>query len=167
MQFCIVATDKFMRKVFQISIICLLFVFGVSSSLACICVSDSLNKRFRKVKAIFIGKITDDEPEDKSLIQNNKKGLIILEVVKSWKGVNKEFIGVDFDATDLGASCPTLYKFDEDKEYLVFAYGKELKVQMVCSDTTLISPEYNSTAQREIRQLDKFSFRFWSRVNPF
>ncbi len=147
----------------------LLFSLGVSTISACTCVSDSLAKRFKRAKAIFIGKVADkDDLENKSLIQNNKDGLIILEVVKSWKGVKKQYIGIDFDTSDLvGISCPIFYKFEEDKEYLVFAYKKELKVEMVCSDTFPVSSEYNSMTQREIRQLNSFSFRFWSTINPF
>jgi hypothetical protein len=159
-----------MKRVFQISVMVFLFSLGASMISACSCVSDSLSKRFKKAQAIFVGKATDDEPENKSLIQNSSntsKYVQILEVVKAWKGVKKEFIAIDFNTKNLGASCPTLYHFEDDKEYLVFAYWKELKVEMVCSDTTSISPEYNSTAQREIRQLNSFSFRFWSRLNLF
>lgn len=159
-----------MRSNFSILALLLLISFSNHSILACTCVSDSLNKRLKKASAVFIGKVPDEEPENNLLIQrfsasNNSKQ--VLEVVKSWKGVEKEFIAIGFDSANLSISCPILYNFKEDQEYLVFAYGKEFKVNMVCSDTLPIQPEYNSSTQREVRKLSSFSYRFWSRLNPF
>lgn len=165
-----------MKKVFQILIILVLLSSGVLTTLACSCVSDSLGKRFKKAQAVFIGKATDDEPEDNSLIQNSSnedKYSQTLEVIKGFKGVKKKFISVDFDVESLkkAGMCPTLYSFEESQEYLVFAYGNNYEVQTVCSDTWKIPKDKESLGYEQmqvyVKKLDNFWFRFWNRLNPF
>ncbi len=165
-----------MKKVFRIFVILVLISLTTSTALACSCVSDSLGKRFKKAKAVFIGKATDDEPDDNSLIQNSSnedKYSQTLEVIKGFKGVKKKFITVDFDVESLkkGGMCPTLYRFEEKQEYLVFAYGNDYEVQTVCSDTWKIPNDKESFGYEQmqgyIRRLDNSWFRFWTRLNPF
>ncbi len=122
-----------MKRFFQIFVIFVLISLATSASLACSCVSDSLGKRFKKAKAVFIGRATDDAPQDNSLIQNSSNDdrySQTLEVVKEFKGLNKRFINVDFDTESLkkAGMCPTLYRFEESQEYLVFAYGNNYEV---------------------------------------
>ncbi len=156
-----------MRKVFQFLTINLIISLGYSIAFACTCVNGSLSKRFKKAEAVFIGKITDFEDKDRPNIQNYQEGLPVLRVVKSWKGVKKENIAIDFaDFPKSSGTCPILYRFEDDKEYLVFAYGKELKVEVECSDTRLLKAEYDYTT-KEISRLDNFWFRFWTKINPF
>lgn len=156
-----------MKKVFQIFIFLFICNFGVAEILGCTCVLDSLSKRYKKAEAVFIGKIDKDIPENDSKIQNAKEGLPVLEVVKSWKGVKKEYIAIDFaDFPKSSGTCPILYTFEEDKEYLVFAYGKDLKVEVECSDTRHLKAEYDYTT-REISKLNSFWFRFWADVKFF
>lgn len=148
----------------------LLFVFLLNSSYltgyACTCVNADLSKRFKKAEAVFVGEVYEFEDADIPKIQNYQEGLPVLLVSKSWKGVKKELIAVDFNFKDFGGNCPALMKFEEDAEYLVFAYGKDLKVEVECSDTQKLQAKYDGTV-REISKLNSFWFRFWSRYKPF
>lgn len=116
---------------------------------------------------MFIGQIADIKSEPIANIQNYKEGLTVLDVKKSWKGVKKEFIAIDLDFDDAttGGMCSLLYKFEQDQEYLVFAYEKEkeLKVTVECSDTRKLESKYDWTA-KEISKLDSFWFRTKSRL---
>jgi hypothetical protein len=131
-------------------------------------VVDSLGKRFREAKVIFIGKAVDEEPTDTSVVQNssNYKFSQTLEVIKGFKGTKKKLINVSFDEEGLrkAGMCPTLYHFKEDQTYLVFAYGSNYEVRSVCSDTWAIpsdkeSPRYEVT-QVYLKKLDSLWFRF-------
>lgn len=156
-----------MKKGFQASLFFLLIFLGFKTSLACTCVLDSLSKRFKKAEAVFIGKVSEDTPEDVTQIQNAKEGLQILEVIKAWKGVKKEYIAIDYGNLPKSVgNCAIFYYFEKDTEYLVFAYGKNLKIEPVCSDTRALQAEYNDIT-REIGRLDDFWFRFRARLNPF
>lgn len=155
-----------MRKAIRILLFIFLFSFGNIAVFPCSCVSDSLSKRFKKAKAVFIGEMADFEDKDIPNIQNYREGLSVLYVVRAWKGVKKEYIAVDFNDEFSSGNCSILYRFEEDKQYLVFAYGKELKVERVCSDTRAIRDEYDWTI-KEISQLNSFWFRFWAKIKPF
>ena len=154
-----------MRKVIKILLFFSLFSFGNIAVFSCTCVSDSLSKRFKKAKVIFVGELTDYEKSDIPNIQNYRESLPVLYVVRAWKGIKKEYIAVDFDS-EFSANCPTFDMFEKDKQYLVFAYGKELKVTRICSDTRAIRDEYDWTI-REISKLNSSWFRFWAKANPF
>lgn len=152
------------------SLILLLLIFlGASAVSACSCVDIPLKKKFRDASAIFVGRLAGDIPEDESLVQQgSSRGLFTFEIVKAWKGVKKDYVAIDLaNMPGGGASCEQLYTFDEDTEYLVFAYGKDLKVNVVCSDTKPVSRDYGSLTQREIRKLNSFWFRSWTRIYPF
>ncbi len=61
-----------------------------------------------------------------------------------------------------------LFFLQPGKQYLVFAYGKNLEVTSVCSDTWEIPKDKNApsydTMQSNLKKLDSFWFRFWSRL---
>ena len=157
-----------MERIFQILLFFFLFCFSCSEAFSCTCIVSPLSKRFKKAEAVFIGKIAKDIPQNKAEIQNAKDGLPVLEVVKVWKGIKKEFVAIEFaDFPKSSGTCPILYRFEEDKEYLVFAYGKGLKVEVECSDTRPLKAEYLDYTGREISKLNNFWFRFWTKVNPF
>ena len=156
-----------MKKVFKILILFFLSGFAVSEISACTCVITPLSKRFKKAEAVFIGKIAEDVPENDSEIQNAKNGLPVLEVIKSWKGIRKDYVAVDFaEFPNSSGTCPVLYYFEEDQEYLIFAYGKDLKVEVQCSDTRPLRARYNETTE-EISKLNSLWFRSWAKLNPF
>lgn len=154
-----------MNLLYWISLILSALLIGTHSSAACTCVANPLEKRFRDAKAVFIGRAISDDPQDKSLIQNianSDKYSQVLEVVKGFKGIKKRFINLTFDEESLrmGGMCPTLYHFEENQEYLVFAYGKNYEVQTVCSDTWEIPNDKDSFGYEQmqgyIKKLDSF-----------
>ncbi len=151
-----------------LSAVVLLFAFLLcaESTFACTCVIDSLSKRFRKADAVFVGRLTDYEGEPTSNIQNFKPGLWVLEVKRSFKGIKQDFVAIDLDMEDFSGACPSLTRLDDDVDYLVFAYGKGLKIHAECPDTRPIKPEYNLTI-REISRLENFWFRTKARLWPF
>jgi hypothetical protein len=165
-----------LKLLFRTSLIFTLLLLGAHTALACSCVMDSMEKRFRKAKAVFIGRAVEDEPQDQSLIQkgsNEDNASQTVEAVKSFKGIRKRFINITFDKETLkGASmCPTLYFLMPNKEYLVFAYGKSYQVRTVCSDTWEIPGDKNSPMYEQmqgyIKKLGSFWFRFRARLNLF
>ena len=156
-----------MKKLYSGLIFGFIFSFGYLTVFSCTCVNSPLAKRFKKAEAVFIGKIADVKNEDPANIQNYREGLPVLSVAKSWKGVKKENVAVDFaDFPKSTGTCPILYSFEKDKEYLVFAYGKDLKVEVECSDTRALEAKYDYTT-KEISRLDSFWFRFRAKLNPF
>ena len=97
----------------QIIAFTLLIHFGSLAIYSGTCITTPLDKRFRRAEAVFIGKYTDKVPEDKTEIQNNKSGLLIFEVIKSWKGIRKEYVGIDLmDFPKSSGTCPILDRFD-------------------------------------------------------
>ena len=142
----------------------------------CTCVQDSLGKRFRRAKAVFVARGQADTPEDKRLIQNysdDDKYAQTLQVLKSYKGVGKKFVRVTFDKEGLkdAIACPTLYYFEPNRDYLVFAYGEDYEVVNVCSDTRVIPADKEDVRYEfiyeDMKKLDSFWFRFRARLNPF
>jgi hypothetical protein len=163
---------KFLLRTLSIAAV---LVLSANVTLACTCVSASLGKRFRKAKAVFVGRLTP-APSDKELVQNytgEDRDSQTLKVVKAFKGIRRKFISVTFDVQNLAhvGSCPALYYFKPERDYLVFAYGSKYEVQTVCSDTWEIpadkeSPGYDQM-QGYIKKLDSFWFRLGARLNPF
>jgi hypothetical protein len=168
--------EETLKFLFRIPLIFALLLLGGHTTLACSCVVNSLGKRFREAKAVFVGRAVSNEPTDNTLIQNNSNKdnyAQTLEVVKGYKGIREKFISVTFDEESLKGStmCPTLYQFEQNREYLVFAYGKNYQVQTVCSDTWEIPSDKKSSGyeqmQSYIKQLGSFWFRFRATLNPF
>ena len=140
---------------------------GVVTARACSCVLSSLKNRFRNAEAVFVGRTVTVKPSGNSEIQNYSADMITFEVIKSWKGISKEYVSIDLDIPQMiGTTCPTLFQFDPEKEYLIFAYGQDLKVNTVCSDTRPLTSSYDWTA-KEISKLNSRWFRFKARVWPF
>ena len=110
--------------------------------------------------------VDENDPEQVKSIQNFKKGLSILKVLKSWKGAKSETIAVELDFTGYGGNCPALTGFEVDEDYLIFAYGKDLKVTVECPDSARITSE-NEYPRNEMKRLDRFWFRLWARINRF
>lgn len=152
-----------MRTAFKFLVLC----FALSDvGLACTCVIDPLSKRFREAEAIFIGRLAGTANEEKEDVQNREQGSWVLDVKKSFKGVSKDRIAVDFDMTDFSGACPSLTRLEDDRDYLIFAYGKDLKIRSECSDSRSIKAEYDWTA-KEIARLHSFWFRIRARLWPF
>lgn len=142
-------------------------LFLPSSVLCCSCVYGSLKDRYRRAEAVFVGGIYDFEENEKPSIQNYQEGLPVLLVKRKWKGVKKELVAVDFDFPQgPSGTCPRLYNFKENVDYLVFAYGKDLRVNVECSDTQELAAKYNNVNE-EISKLNSRWFRFKTWAWPF
>src|SRR6185503_4846628 len=101
-----------------------------------------------------------------SLVQGDRDQTIV--VIKAWKGIKKKFVSLSFERTRDTGNCPVLYYLEPGKQYLVFAYGKNLEVTSVCSDTWEIPKDKASAMyevmQQSVKKLDSFWFRFRSRL---
>jgi len=114
-----------------------------------------------------VGSLADeDHYESPQNVQNYKDGLLVLFVEQSFKGVRKEFVAVDIDMTDFSGSCPSLTRLKEDADYLIFAYGKELKIRAECPDSRELKAGYSDVI-KQISKLDSFWFRTKARLWPF
>jgi hypothetical protein len=120
--------------------------------------------------------VAEDPSRDRSLIQNysaSDKYSETLEVVRGFKGTHKKLINITFDMEGVKSAgmCPLLYHFEINREFLVFAYGKDYEVQTACSDTHAIPTDKESfgyeDTQEEIKKLGSFWFRLRARLNPF
>jgi hypothetical protein len=158
------------RRVFQTTLILVLLGFSTSIVLACTCVQESLSKRYRSAKAVFIGQALDRsqaEP-DQSLIQG--QGDQTIAVSKSWKGIKKKYVSLTF-RHETSATCQTLYHLEPGNQYLVFAYGNQLEVRSVCPDTWVIPSDKSSPGYEELeefmKRLNSRWFRLKTRLNPF
>lgn len=159
----------------KIILSCFLFIFffsfGIQEILGCSCIEIGLGKRFRKAKAVFIGRVADESeiPVDNNLIQGD--GIQTLKVIKSWKGIEKKFIDInfDFESAKNGGMCTTLLQLKEGKEYLIFAYGEEYEIQTVCSDTRELdkTSPYYEYQEKQMKKLDSSWFRFRSKLHFF
>lgn len=143
-----------------------LIVFLGSAAFGCTCVDGPLARRYREAKAVFVGGLYEFENEEIPKIQNYRDGLPVLLVKRSWKGVNRELIAVDFDFPTRLGSCPLLTKFEDGIDYLVFAYGKNMAVRAECSDTRKLTTEYRQI-NRDRSRLDSSWFRLKAKIWPF
>lgn len=143
-----------------------LMLLLVVPSIGCSCVDSPLKERFRNATAVFVGGLYDIDEGDKPNVQNYRDGTPVLLVKRSWKGIGKELVAIDFDFPKQIGACPLLDHFDEGVDYLVFAYGKDLEIRAQCSDTHKLTNEYTGI-NRDMRRLDSFWFRFGARVWPF
>lgn len=161
-----------LNLLFRTFLICTSLLLGAQSASACTCVADSLGKRFRNAKAVFIGRASNEERIDESLLQNRtgrNEHSQVLEVIKSFKGAKRGLIGVTFESVGDVGMCPTLYHFEPSREYLVFAYGSNYQVRTVCSDTWVIphdkeAPTYD-LMQRYVKRLGSSWFRFQAELH--
>lgn len=104
---------------------------GVSSSYACSCMmpADPLTS-MQESDAVFSGKVTQ-------ISTGSRQNTISFEVEKNWKGAENSTIQIT--TNDTSAACG--YNFEEDKEYVVYAYQNENESLAVslCSRTAEFS----------------------------
>jgi hypothetical protein len=162
------ADASVMKRLAQLVILFALLASLEATAFACVCVNDSLGKRYRKAKAVFIGRAIDADAKGPAaaLVQGDQQQTI--EVIKAWKGIHRRYVSVSFERVTSSGDCPVIYFLESGKQYLVFAYGDELEVKAECSDTWEIPADQKSRMydpmQRNIRKLDSFWFRFRARL---
>jgi hypothetical protein len=161
-----------MRKLCALAVFLLMMIVVVDSASACSCISLPLTKTFRSAHAIFIGQVVGTNATRKSDIQNFGADGPILKVAKGFKGISKPYVAVNvgWDEMRTGGMCPLLISFDEGEDYLIFAYGKDLTMHSVCSDSTKVKTGktwLDEEINADIRRLGSFWFRAKARLWPF
>jgi hypothetical protein len=86
-------------------------------------------------EAVFSGEVVDLEKEEAATASHPGTVTVTLQVSEVLKGPQRQTLEVSTPST--GGACR--YPFEEGREYLVYAYGKQdLKVDL-CSETKLLS----------------------------
>lgn len=134
------------------SAIFVLLAAGVS--LGCSCYSPSHAKTFRKAKAVFVGKLVAIDSAESTEARAPYK--LTFDVVKDWKGVNEN----TFAAFTNRPNMCSAFDFHEGREYLVYVF-KDSYVTSDCSSSSELASELST---RRIKELDRFWFRFRSRL---
>jgi hypothetical protein len=106
---------------------------------ACSCMSAPVEKEFSWSEAVFAGEAVSVEGE------GSEDRTVTFRVVKTWKGPDRGTLQVRTAAS--GASCG--YGFEEGREYVVYAAGDRLEVNL-CSATR----ETPSLATTDLRRLN-------------
>jgi len=133
-------------------IILLLFIVGsllvvnTTTVNACSCVQPAPSKEsLEQSTAVFAGKVIDIDAPSGIIVDSADPVRVTFEISKIWKGPDYETL-VLTTARD-GASCG--YGFEENEEYIVYAYGEENKLSTgICSRTRLLAK-----AQEDLQDL--------------
>lgn len=161
-----------MRKICKlIFVVALFFIFNLQNVIACTIEIAPLRKQFRAAKAVFIGKvvkISQYNPTETEKLRNvpenwrdmDSFSKITIEAQNKWKGNfsgRKDYIGV----IGFPCGCDSYQELKENVTYLFFVYEKNFLT--ICNAKELDK----NWVKKEIKQLDSFGFRFWSRIYPF
>jgi hypothetical protein len=146
-----------MKKLFLVSVVCVLTVFAsVSETTACSCsapfVKTTLNQAIRKAykdsNAIFSG-------EALRIIKNPNSSFVTVKfrVDKNWKGKNSSILSV---TTGIGGGdCG--YGFEIGKKYLVYTYGSNVEFFVsICSRTALLGANTDTAILSKIKRPKEF-----------
>jgi len=132
------------------------------------CPGSLLKYSFKEAKAIFIGTLPESDVSPKIEIKGAKNGTV-LEVVKTWKGVNDKYFSVTTKFENMGM-CSLFLNFEKGKQYIIFATGEDYEVRNYCSNTEELYSfknkpnDYSLERQRKrIKELDKLG-NFWFRL---
>ncbi|MFM9903916.1 MAG: hypothetical protein ACKVQJ_05015 [Pyrinomonadaceae bacterium] len=148
------------KKIFcQISPYLMLLLFCTSSASACSCDEINYRREFAKAKAVFVGEAL--EYKDNANVKQDGLLIVKFKVVKAWKGAKQSEITIP---TTFGLACG--FYVEPGKEYLVYAYGKEMVMPTVCSPSrTIVTDDIYD--EKQLKQLNSSWFRFFSRIFPF
>ena len=152
-----------MKLLIQIFALSCLLLISAANVYSCSCEEYTQRKAFREASAVFIGQAVEylDNPE----VEKDGRLIVKLKVEKSWKGAKTQEVII---SSTFGSACG--FTFEKGKRYLVYSYGQDLFTPTVCSRSgEIIGAGYspNKDQQREIRKLNSWWYRFFSRVLPF
>ena len=144
---------------------------GNSIIYGCTCPGVPLRPTFKEAKAVFIGKLPENDLPSKIKTQGAKNG-IVLEVKKSWKGVKGGYFSVTTKFEDYGMCTMFLKKFEKGKKYLIFVEGENFEVRNYCTYSEELysskHPDWYKERQHSLlKKLDKYGnfwFRFGKRI---
>ena len=156
-----------MKTAFKTFGLTIIFLSVNSVIYGCICPFSSFRSTFKTSKAIFIGKLPENNLPSNIKTKGAKNG-VVLEVEKSWKGVEGKYFSVTTQFGNYGMCSLFLKKFEKGKKYLIFAEGENFEVRNYCTYSEEIyssqSPDwYKERQQTHLKQLDKFG-NFWFRL---
>ncbi|MDD3283997.1 MAG: hypothetical protein PHZ07_00145 [Patescibacteria group bacterium] len=127
-----------MKKIILLSfIIGPLFFVNTTIVSACSCIQPlSPEESLKQATSVFVGKVINIDIPKKIFIESSDPIKITFEVSQIWKGPNYKII-ILTTARDQ-ASCG--YPFEQNEEYIVYAYDKENKLNTnICSRTKLLT----------------------------
>ena len=148
----------------------LFFVFilfcGNPAIYGCICPGVPLRPTFKGAKAVFIGKLPENDLPLKIKPQGARNGIVI-EVEKSWKGIKANYFSVTPKFEDWGMCTAFFKSFEKGKKYLIFVEGENFEVRNYCTHSEEIfsskHPDYYKEQQkRKLKKLNKYG-NFWYR----
>jgi len=147
----------------------LLYVLSCISVLGCECEIRKHGKDFRKAIAVFTGTITavnsPTAPADISDMRPQSSRLIELHVDARYKGSGSDTEHVW--SYEIPSACGG-FEFKVGEKYLLYVYRAEKGSHYVTTACTRSGPiSANGKIADELRDLNRPSFRFWSRVWPF
>ncbi len=148
----------------------LILFCGSSTIYGCLCPYLPLRQTFKEAKAIFIGKLPENNLPPKIKAQGAKNGTMF-KVEKSWKGVREDYFSVMTKFEDNGMCSLFFKKLEKGKQYLIFVEGENFEVRNYCTYSGEIysqaasHPEWYKEGQSKIiKKLNKFS-NFWFRLS--
>lgn len=160
---------------FTLKILFAVFILfcGSSAIYGCTCPGRELRMTFKETKAIFIGKLPDNDLPAKMKIQGAQNGTV-LKVEKSWKGVKGNYFSVltKFEKYGMCSTFPD--KFEKGKQYLIFTEGENFEVRNYCTYSQEIYSRaanlpdwYKGGLNRQRKLLKKLNLfgNFWFRFS--
>lgn len=146
---------------------------GSSAIYGCICPGRGLRMTFNETKAIFIGKLPDNDLPSKIKVQGAQNGTV-LRVEKSWKGVTGKYVSVKTEFEKYGVCSTFPDKFEKGKQYLIFTEGENFEVRNYCTYSQEIYSRaanlpdwYKEGLNRQRKLLKKLNLfgNFWFRLS--
>jgi hypothetical protein len=141
------------------------FVFFLQTANACSITVPPLRKEFRDSTDVFIGEVVEisDAPQNyKDKKERFIGGIVKFKIEKRWKGVKASEVSLLSDIIDTtcggGVGGNLIDYFRKGEKYLIFAekdyvhFYKSSKLE---------------DSESEIRRLNDFGFRLWTRIYPF
>ncbi len=131
-----------MKRIILVFFIFAFLLFLNSEVWACTCIRVPPEESFERSTAVFAGRVVEKE-FSKSIPELILRGYssadpvkVTFEVSEIWRGPDYKTIVLTTAVSE--ASCG--YSFREGEEYLVYAYGKENRLETgLCSGTKLLS----------------------------
>lgn len=155
-----------MRIIVKVTILCSLLFYGVPA-LGCTCNIYSHRRDFRQMKAVFLGTVLSLGPNtslDREFI-SNLPFRVEFKIEKVWKGRMTSTV-VAYTENGLLGCSGTHYRVGA--RYLVYAYYYQgrLDASTGCMRTRPVTTDAEK-ADKELKQLDSWWFRFRASVWPF
>ena len=105
-------------------------ITGLPKAFACSCMTSPPSKAFEQSAAVFTGTVA-------SIQQDDYGKIVHFDAERAWKGISDNTVTVT--TASMSDSCG--YDFEQDKEYLVYAYDTPLKVSL-CGRTQPVADAY-------------------------